>query len=74
MNEIFHHAATFEFALHAYNLVAVINQHTKVINKWLNRMLPTVLLINIRFYFFFLTTMAISPKQIVLNAFAIGEF
>jgi len=38
-SEIFHHAATFEFASHAYNLpnnlLAIINWHAKVITNGL---------------------------------------
>jgi len=33
VKSFFHHAATFEFASNAYNLLAIINQHTKVINE-----------------------------------------
>jgi len=76
MKEIFHHTATFEFALHAYNLLAIINQHAKVIYKWLNRLFLPVLLINVRMVFTFFDKCGNITKtnHHLLKTFTIGEF
>ena len=45
--------ATFEFALHAYNLLAINSQHTIVLNKWLNRSSSPVSSISFLIIYFF---------------------
>ena len=62
-SKIFHNTATFEFALLAYNLPAIISQHTIALKQTVKQIVfPS-----------FVATVSISPKQIV-NIFTIGEF
>ena len=54
MSEILYDAATFEFTSRAYCLLAFINQHLIVLDKWLSRLSSSVLHIKVRLVFAFL--------------------